>query len=163
MYDGCTATAEAMMMAVSNAKKRNKVLVSETVNPFVLRVVNTYAKFHGLDVERIEAENGVTANNIIVRLGKASSTAISFDIEREVRNKPVIGNDPGTGDPIYGPETITWVPVETVSLAPGETAKEVDITDPHKYEVGEAIRINLTTITDEPENLTAVITFDEIV
>lgn len=110
-----------------------------------------------------EAENGVTANNIIVRLGKASSTAISFDIEREVRNKPVIGNDPGTGDPIYGPETITWVPVETVSLAPGETAKEVDITDPHKYEVGEAIRINLTAITDEPENLTSVITFDEIV
>ena len=61
MYDGCTATAEAMMMAVSNAKKRNKVLVSETVNPFVIRVLNTYAKFHGIDVEMIEAENGVTS------------------------------------------------------------------------------------------------------
>ncbi|MBQ0115352.1 MAG: aminomethyl-transferring glycine dehydrogenase subunit GcvPA [Bacteroidales bacterium] len=60
MYDGCTATAEAMMMAVANAKKRNKVLVSETINPIVLRVVDTYAKFHGIEVERIAAKDGVT-------------------------------------------------------------------------------------------------------
>mgnify|MGYP002623636546 FL=1 len=61
MYDGCTATAEAMMMAVANAKKRNKVLMSETINPFVAKVVLTYAKFHGIDVEFIEQENGVTS------------------------------------------------------------------------------------------------------
>ena len=61
MYDGCTATAEAMMMAVANAKKRNKVLISSTVNPIVMRVVETYAKFHGVEVERIEEENGVTS------------------------------------------------------------------------------------------------------
>ncbi len=61
MYDGCTATAEAMMMAVANAKKRNKVLISETVNPIVIRVVETYAKFHGVVVEKIAAEGGVTS------------------------------------------------------------------------------------------------------
>ncbi|MBO4871418.1 MAG: aminomethyl-transferring glycine dehydrogenase subunit GcvPA [Muribaculaceae bacterium] len=61
MYDGCTATAEAMMMAVANAKKRNKVLISDTVNPIVIRVVETYAKFHGVEVVRIAAENGVTS------------------------------------------------------------------------------------------------------
>ena len=60
MYDGCTATAEAMMMAVSNAKKRNKVLISDTVNPIIIRVVETYAKFHGIVVEHIKEENGVT-------------------------------------------------------------------------------------------------------
>ena len=32
MYDGTTATAEAMMMAVAAGKKANKVLVSATVN-----------------------------------------------------------------------------------------------------------------------------------
>ena len=63
MYDGCTATAEAMMMAVANAKKRNKVLVSETVSPFVTRVVLTYAKFHGIDVEMLKTENGVTSRD----------------------------------------------------------------------------------------------------
>lgn len=60
MYDGCTATAEAMMMAVANAKKRNKVLISDTVNPIVTRVVETYAKFHGVNVEHIAAKDGVT-------------------------------------------------------------------------------------------------------
>lgn len=63
MYDGCTATAEAMMMAVSNAKKRNKVLISDTVNPIVIRVVETYAKFHGVEVVHIAAENGVTSRS----------------------------------------------------------------------------------------------------
>ena len=33
MYDGTTATAEAVMMAVAAGKKQNKVLVSGTVDP----------------------------------------------------------------------------------------------------------------------------------
>lgn len=33
MYDGATATAEAMMMCVAAAKKRNRVLISETLQP----------------------------------------------------------------------------------------------------------------------------------
>ena len=61
MYDGTTATAEAMMMAVANAKKRNKVLISDTMNPIVTRVVETYAKFHGIVVEHIAAVDGVTS------------------------------------------------------------------------------------------------------
>jgi len=61
MYDGATATAEAMMMTVAAAKKRNTVLVSATLNPAVRRVVDTYAKFHGINVETIEAIDGVTS------------------------------------------------------------------------------------------------------
>ncbi len=38
MYDGATATAEAMMMCVAAAKKRNRVLISSTFAPNVLRV-----------------------------------------------------------------------------------------------------------------------------
>lgn len=60
MYDGCTATAEAMMMAVAAAKKRNKVLISATVNPIVRRVVDTYAKYHGVTIEEIAEADGVT-------------------------------------------------------------------------------------------------------
>ncbi len=61
MYDGCTATAEAMMMAVASAKKKNKVLISDTMNPIVTRVVETYAKFHGIVVEHIAACDGITS------------------------------------------------------------------------------------------------------
>ena len=60
MYDGTTATAEAMMMCVSIAKKRNKVLVSATIDPKVKRVVETYAKYQGVAVETIAEKDGVT-------------------------------------------------------------------------------------------------------
>ena len=60
MYDGTTATAEAMMMTVAAAKKRNKVLVSATMNPKVRRVVDTYALYNGIVVESIAEKDGVT-------------------------------------------------------------------------------------------------------
>ena len=60
MYDGTTATAEAMMMTIAAAKKRNKVLVSATINPKVKRVVETYAKYQGVSVETIPEKEGFT-------------------------------------------------------------------------------------------------------
>ena len=60
MYDGSTATAEAMLMAFNNAKKATTVLVSETLDPKVLNVIRTYAHFHGVEIEMIPAEKGVT-------------------------------------------------------------------------------------------------------
>ena len=60
MYDGTTATAEAVMMAAAVAKKANTVLVSETVDPKTLDVVKTYARFHGIDIETVGQDNGAT-------------------------------------------------------------------------------------------------------
>lgn len=60
MYDGATATAEAMMMMVASSRKRNRVLVSETLNPAVRRVVDTYARYKGITVDAIPQSGGVT-------------------------------------------------------------------------------------------------------
>ena len=60
MYDGATATAEAMLMTVAAAKKRNKVLLSPTLPPAVLRVVGTYAKFHGVETVMLAEKEGCT-------------------------------------------------------------------------------------------------------
>ncbi|MCR5129925.1 MAG: aminomethyl-transferring glycine dehydrogenase subunit GcvPA [Prevotella sp.] len=60
MYDGATATAEAVMMAFASAKKATKVLVSATVDPKTLRVVETYAHFHGIEIVKVAAKDGVT-------------------------------------------------------------------------------------------------------
>lgn len=75
MYDGSTATAEAMMMCVAAAKKRNKVLVSETFNPAVLRVVETYAKFHGVELVKVAAKEGATDKEAIAALLEANDVA----------------------------------------------------------------------------------------
>ena len=60
MYDGTTAAAEAMMMAVAAGKKQNKVLVSKTLNPKTREVLNTYALHQGIELETIAEKDGVT-------------------------------------------------------------------------------------------------------
>ena len=60
MYDGTTACAEAMMMAVAAGKKQNKVLVSDTLNPDTRKVLDTYALHQGIDLETIAKKDGVT-------------------------------------------------------------------------------------------------------
>lgn len=75
MYDGSTATAEAMMMAVAASKKRNKVLVSSTLNPRVRRVVDTYARFHGVELCEITQEGGVSSKEHVMRELSAGDVA----------------------------------------------------------------------------------------
>ena len=67
MYDGATATAEAMMMAWGNARKATRVLVSETVDPKVRLVVGTYAHFHGVPLRLVPAADGVTDRDALDR------------------------------------------------------------------------------------------------
>lgn len=61
MYDGTTATAEAMMMAVAAGKKQNKVLVTGAMNPKTFEVLQTYALHQGIELEVLSIRNGVTA------------------------------------------------------------------------------------------------------
>lgn len=76
MYDGTTATAEAMLMCVAAAKKRNRVLISGTFQPNVLRVVETYAKFHGVDLVVVPATSeGVTDRAALQTLVEADNVA----------------------------------------------------------------------------------------
>ena len=60
MYDGTTATAEAMMMAVAAGKKQNKVLVSAGLNPKTREVLDTYALHQGIELDTIPLKDGVT-------------------------------------------------------------------------------------------------------
>lgn len=60
MYDGATACAEAMFMLVASSKKKNRVLISSTVLENVRKVVETYMKFHGIDLTVIPEKEGVT-------------------------------------------------------------------------------------------------------
>ena len=75
MYDGCTATAEAVLMANANAKKTNRVLVSEAVDPRVLDVVRTYARFHGVEIVTIATRDGQTDKADLDRLLGEGSVA----------------------------------------------------------------------------------------
>lgn len=58
MYDGATATAEAVSMAIGQTR-RSKVLVTKTTSPFTIDVVKTYAHFRDVEVILINDINGL--------------------------------------------------------------------------------------------------------
>lgn len=60
MYDGATATAEAMFMMVNSAKKKNRVVISGTMSERVLNVVRTYADFHGVSLTEVAGKDGAS-------------------------------------------------------------------------------------------------------
>ena len=60
MYDGTTATAESMMMAIGASKNRNRILVSATLHPQTIKVLLTYSKFHNIELVMIPEINGQT-------------------------------------------------------------------------------------------------------
>lgn len=68
MYDGTTATAEAVMMAASVAKKADTVLVSDTVDPKTVAVIKTYAHFHGINIRMINENKGTTDTEHMTRM-----------------------------------------------------------------------------------------------
>ena len=75
MYDGTTAVAEAMLMAVAHARKRNRVLVSATVNPIYREVIDTYAHYHGVTVDTIPEKDGVTDIAVMEEMLNAGDVA----------------------------------------------------------------------------------------
>ena len=59
IYDGATALAEAIFMALSINKNRNKIIVSEGINPYYLEVVKTYlGKRYPLEI--LSLKEGIT-------------------------------------------------------------------------------------------------------
>ena len=58
VYDGATAAAEAAAMCID--RKRSRILISESVNPFVLTTVRTYCFGSGNKLEVIPVKDGVT-------------------------------------------------------------------------------------------------------
>ncbi len=75
MYDGATATAEAMMMMVASAKKKNRVVVSDTLASRVVEVVKTYAKFHGVELTIVAEKDGVSDLDAIAKELEAGDVA----------------------------------------------------------------------------------------
>lgn len=109
VYDGATATAEAMFMATSQTRK-DKILVSKTVNPSIIEVIQTYAKFRHIEVVLIEEQNGYTSleslkeqedyAGLIVQqpnyYGLIESYEILSNIVHENKGLFIVNSDPST-------------------------------------------------------------------
>ncbi|WP_207694559.1 glycine dehydrogenase subunit 1 [Enterococcus sp. DIV0212c] len=63
VYDGATATAEAINMCLE--KKRLKVLISETTNPMTIQTALTYFSSRDIEFVRIPEKNGLTDLSVL--------------------------------------------------------------------------------------------------
>ena len=131
MYDGSTATAEAMLMCVAAAKKRNKVLISAPFNPRVLNVVRTYAKFHGVELVEIPAADGLTDREAITR--ELAAGDVAGVMVAQPNHYGIIEDFTGLADEVHAAKALLVINSIASTLAvlrsPGEWGADIACGD----------------------------------
>jgi glycine dehydrogenase subunit 1 len=131
LYDGATATAEAMLMAVNASRRKNRVLISETVNPATMAVVNTYARYHGVQLDVIPAANGVTDKNAMDSMLEAADVA--GVIVQSPNYYGIIEDFTGWADQIHAVKAHFIINSAAINLAsiktPGEWGADIAVGD----------------------------------
>lgn len=131
MYDGTTATAEAMLMAAAAAKKANKVLVSATVDPKTLDVVRTYARFHGVELETVDAKDGATDRDDMAR--KLAAGGVAGVLVQQPNYYGVVEDYTGLADEVHAQKALLIMNSVAADLAvlrtPGEWGADIAVGD----------------------------------
>ena len=131
MYDGATATAEAVMMAKAAAKKADTVLVSDTVDPKTVAVVKTYAHFHGVKIETVKQENGATdLTELKRRLGEGGIAGV---VVQQPNRYGIIEDYSGLADACHENKALLIMNSVAADLAllktPGEWGADIAVGD----------------------------------
>lgn len=131
MYDGTTATAEAMMMAVASAKKADTVLVSDTVDPKTVDVVKTYAHFHGVNIEMIAQDNGAT--DIAAMKQRLAEGGVAGVIVQQPNRYGIVEDYDGVADACHDNKALMIMNSVAADLAllktPGEWGADIAVGD----------------------------------
>lgn len=131
MYDGATAAAEAMFMAMASTKKKTRVLLSSTLLPNVRRVVETYAKFNGVQLGYIPAPEGSTSLEALRKELEAGDVA--GVLVPAVNRFGIIEDFTGFAEAIHEAKALFMVYADPSALAviktPGEWGADVACGD----------------------------------
>ena len=131
MYDGSTATAEAMLMAAGQSKKANRVLISETVDEKVAQVVRTYARFHGVELATVSSKDGVTDSADLQR--HLDEDGVAGVIVQQPNRHGIIEDFTGFADAIHAQKALFIINSIALDLAvlrtPGEWDADIAVGD----------------------------------
>ncbi len=131
MYDGPTAAAESMRMMVAQAKKKNTVLVSNTLLPQVRGVIATYAKYADITIKEIAQENGQTSKASLEAL--IAQGDVAGAIIPSVNRYGIIENLEGMADALHADKAMLTVYCDPSALAvvktPAEWGADVAVGD----------------------------------
>ena len=127
MYDGATAAAEAMMMAMASTKKKTRVLVSEGLLPQVVQVVKTYAKFNGVELGFIPCIDGSTSYGAM--LAEVAKGDVAGVLVPGINKYGVIEDLTGYADAVHAQKGLLMVYSDPSTLAviktPGEWGADI--------------------------------------
>jgi len=131
MYDGPTAAAESMRMMVAQAKKKNIVLVSNTLLPQVRGVISTYAKYAGITIKEIANEGGQTSKASLEAL--IAQGDVAGAIVPSVNRFGIIEDLTGMADALHADKALLTVYCDPSALAvvktPAEWGADVAVGD----------------------------------
>lgn len=131
MYDGATAAAEAMMMAIAATRKKSRVLLSSTLLPQVRKVVETYAKYHGVAISLIAHNDGNTDLCDLQRLLEADDVA--GVLVPSINRFGIVEDLTGFADAVHTRKALLMVYADPSALAvvrtPGEWGADVTCGD----------------------------------
>ena len=115
MYDGATAAAEAVMMAMASTKKKTRVLLSEGLLPHVVNVVRTYAKFNGIEVTMVPCLDGATSYGALV--AEIAAGDVAGVLVPGINRYGVIEDMTGFADAVHAQKGLFMVYADPSSLA----------------------------------------------
>ncbi len=122
MYDGATAAAEVMFMMVASARKKNRVVVSATLPQHVLKVMETYSRFHGVDLTVVPEKNGISDKEAIVaELEKGDVAGIMVPTPNRYG---IIEDHSGLADQVHAAKGLLAVYADPSTLAVLKTPAE---------------------------------------
>ena len=131
LYDGPTAAAEAMKMAIACTKKKTRVLLSKGLLPNVIAVVETYAKFHGVEIGYVPVADGQTClNTLKAELAKGDVAGV---IVPEINRYGIVEDHTGFADAIHEAKALLVEYCDPSTLAviktPAEWGADIAVGD----------------------------------
>ena len=130
VYDGGTACAEAVLMAV-RATKKNKILISGTINPEYKAVVETYCHAQGIETEYMAQKNYETDFSALEK--KVASKEFAGFLFQSPNYFGTIENLPDLAEIFKETKTLLIQYVDLISLAvlkkPSEVSADIAVGD----------------------------------
>lgn len=127
MYDGPTAAAESMFMAMAATKKKTRVLMSETLLPQVKAVMQTYAKYHGITLDTLPATDGTTDLNALQ--AELETDNVAAVLIPSVNRYGIIEDCTGVADAVHQHKALFMMYADPSTLAvirtPGEWGADI--------------------------------------
>lgn len=131
MYDGTTATAEAALMMFGAAKKATTVIVSETVDPKTVAVINTYAHFHGVNIVMAAETCGTTDRADLT--AKLQAEGVAGVIVQQPNRYGIVEDFTGLADEVHARKALLTINSIAADLSllrtPGEWGADIAVGD----------------------------------